>query len=264
MAEAVALPPSRTGRAPPPGPRLRFPHAHAPSLPLPTVRLARTRCPPGTRHLLSALGHTGGQGDPPLAKHRLEALPGRPGGAGGPARARAQSPVDRVPRSPPPGPQPGSDPVGLGSTRGPSDFAAGSAPVRTRLGPAPNFAPARPGPTLSLQAAILPRGTPGNPAESPRRSAAASPGSTGGGGARRMAGARRVSRSPRQREGWGGAGRAVGDRGNGTRPTGCAGGVRTSEPECRRGMGDGDRRGRSGWCFSGGAAGRARLTPPVR
>lgn len=108
--------------------------------PTPTVRVVRTRCPRGT------LPFPATHADRKVLPARWAPPEARSGpGAQGPPLG-ASSPAGRVPRSPPPEPQSGSDPVGLGSTRGPSDFATGSTPVQSRLGPAPNFAPARPRP----------------------------------------------------------------------------------------------------------------------
>lgn len=198
---------------------------------------------------------------PPFAGRWPEARPGRsarPGGGGGAPPGLGPQPV-AFPTPRPRGPSPALTRSGSAPPRVPVTFQ----PVRPRFKPAPNFAPARPGPTLSLQAAILPRGTPGNPAESPRRSAAASSGSTEGAGPGAAAGgASRPAVSAATRgAGRGGAHGAVRGRRRGPG---------RARPRTRAGRGGGGtgrcfprlRKGRGERCVRA-QAGQARLPSPV-
>lgn len=144
MAEAVALPPSPTGTAPSPGPRMWPYHPPAPGrhpppgwLPLPMVRPARTRCPRGTRHLLPAPSHTLRQGEPPARRGPARSPPGKAGEARGRGGPRPSSVPSRS-RSPLPAPGaparlwPGRAQLRPGSQWLCGRFCPGSAPPRAR------------------------------------------------------------------------------------------------------------------------------------
>lgn len=193
MTEAGASPPFPTETVPSLG--SRRPPAPGPRPAWLTTPPPRPRCDPPEPAVLGELynssPHTWTERPTPLAGRRpkpaeaQERRGPRPGLRRQPVAlpaSRPQSPSSALTRS-------GSAPPGVPVTL---------RPVRPRFspatGPPQTLPPPGPGPALSPQAAILPRGPPGNPAESPRRGAAASSDGTRGG--------RGEAGRSRQREGW--------------------------------------------------------------